>query len=129
MKTLLQFVSGALLFGAIALGIGYAAWQDDVLVQGGTAFALSFVPAVLTLGWVLFSYRAAPEMQLLAALGGSGFRMLVALGGGFLLTTTRPETFDRPLWIWLVVFYLTLLGFEIALLVRQQPKLNGAPHL
>lgn len=128
MKTLLQFVAGELLFGASALAIGYAVWPEDVLLQGGVAFALAFVPAVLTLAGVVCSYRGAPEMQLLAALGGSGIRMMVALGGGFLLTNARPQIFNQPFWTWLVLFYLTLLGFEIALLIRQQPKLNGSPQ-
>jgi hypothetical protein len=126
MKTLLQFVAGALLFGAMALGIGYAVWPEDVLLQGVVAFGLAFVPAALTVAWVVYSFRAAPDMQLIAALGGSGIRMMIALGGGFLLTSARPQLFEQPFWIWLVLFYLSLLGFEIALLVRQQPKLNGS---
>jgi hypothetical protein len=128
MKTLLQFVAGALLFGAMALGIGYAVWPEDVLLQGGVAFALAFVPAVLTLAWVVYSYRAAPEMQLLAGLGGSGIRMMIALGCGFFLTSAQPQAFNMAFWSWLVLFYLVLLGFEIALLVREQPKFNGSPQ-
>ncbi len=128
MKTLVLFVAGALSFGAVVLGISYAAWPEEVLLQGCVAFGLVMVPAALTLGWALYSYRAAPEMQLLAALGGSGFRMLIALGGGLLLTNAQPDTFDKVLWGWLVLFYLVMLGFEIALLVRQQPKFNGSPQ-
>ena len=36
------------------------------------------------------SFRSAPQLQLLASLGGSGVRMAVALGGGLLLTQTQP---------------------------------------
>ncbi len=127
MKTLLLFVAGALLFGALALGVGYAVWPEDILLQGGTAFGLAFVPAALTLAWVLVSYRAAPEMRLLAALGGSGFRMVIALGGGYFLTSAQPQLFDvRFFFGWLLLFYLTLLGFEIALLVRL-PHSPAAP--
>jgi hypothetical protein len=126
MKSFLLFVAGALLFGAIALGIGHAVWPEGVLIQGGSAFGLAFVPAALALAWVLYSYRAAPEMRLLAALGGSGFRMLIALGGGYFLASAQPEAFGKPFWGWLVLFYLTLLGFEIALLVRL-PNSPAAP--
>ena len=128
MKSLLLFVLGSLAFGAVALGVGYAIWSSDALLQGGTAYGLAFVPGVLTFAWVVVSYRSTPEMQLLACLGGSGVRMAIALGGGYLLTTTQPQLFDMPFWSWLILFYLGLLALEITLLVRQQPKLNGAPQ-
>jgi hypothetical protein len=128
MKCLLLFICGGLLFGAAALGIGYWLGNQDTLLQGGVAFALTLVPAAVTLAWVVFSYRSAPEMHLLASLGGSGVRMAIALGGGFFLTNTQPQLFDTLFWCWLVLFYLVLLGFEVALLVRQQPKLNGSPQ-
>jgi hypothetical protein len=125
MKNLLVFTVGGLALGGIALGIGYWAWGEDALTQGGTAFGLAFVPATLTLAWVLYSYRSTPEMQLLASLGSSGMRMAIALGGGFLLTNAQPETFSTPFWFWLVLFYLALLAFEITLVIRQQPKLES----
>jgi hypothetical protein len=128
MKKLVVFASGALLFGAAALGVGYIVWGQEALVQGGTAFALAFVPAILTFAWVVLTHRSVPEMQLLASLGGSGIRMAIALGGGYLLTATQPQLFDGPFWSWLILFYLGLLGFEITLLVRQQPALNGSPQ-
>jgi hypothetical protein len=67
-------------------------------------------------------------MQLLASLGSTGVRMAIALGGGYLLTATQPQLFDMPFWAWLIFFYLGLLAFEITLLVRQQPKLDGSPQ-
>ena len=128
MKTLLVFVLGGLIFGGLSLGAGFLNWEQDALVQGGTAFGLTFVPAACTLAWVLFSYRSAPEMQLLACLGGTGVRMALALGGGLVLTHTQPNFFDTAFWLWLVLFYLAFLAFEITLVVRQQPKVNGAPQ-
>jgi hypothetical protein len=128
MKCLVLFVSGALAFGAAALGLGYLAVQDDAAIQGGTAFALTFFPAVLTLAWVTWSYRSVPEMQLLATLGGSGLRMAIALGGGLFLTRAKPLYFDNTLWEWLLLFYLSLLAYEITLIVWQQPKLDRSPQ-
>ena len=127
MKTLVVFVGGALLFGAVVLSAGYCFWETDALVQGATAFALAFIPALLTLAWAVFSYGSAPEMQLMASLGGTGVRMAIALGGGYLLTSALPQLFDMTFWYWLLVFYLGLLGFEIALLARQQPTMSGPP--
>ena len=128
MKTLVLFVAGALMLGSVSLGIGYLVEQEDALIQGGAAFALAFVPAAVTLGWVIYSYRTVPEMQLLASLGGSGVRMAIALGGGILLTRSRPQNFDLAFWYWLLLFYLALLGFEMTLVVWRQPKLDGSPQ-
>jgi hypothetical protein len=128
MKSLAVFVTGAALFAASALGIGYWLAGDDALLQGAVAFALAFVPAAGTLAWVTYSYRSTPDMKLLASLGGSGFRMAIALGGGWFLTNSQPQTFDMTFWSWLILFYLVLLAFEITILVWQQPKLDGSPQ-
>ncbi|MSQ94681.1 MAG: hypothetical protein EXR98_09000 [Gemmataceae bacterium] len=127
MKSLVLFCAGSVLFGAAALGVGYAIGGTESLLQAGTAFGLTFVPAAITLAWVVWSYRSDPGMMLLASLGASGFRMAIALGGGFYLTQSQPGAFDTPFWFWLAMFYPVFLAFEITLLVRQQPKLNGSP--
>jgi hypothetical protein len=62
-------------------------------------------------------------MKLLACLGGSGVRMAIALGGALFLTNAQPERFGFPFYAWLVAFYMGMLGFEIALVVRKQPEL------
>jgi hypothetical protein len=127
MKTLIAFAAGGLVFGGISLGIGHWLCDEQVIVQGYVAYGLSFVPAVATLAFALYSFRASPEMQLMASLGGSGLRMLIALGGGFFLTQAKPQAFGEPFWYWLVLFYLTFLAFEIGLIVRQQPKVSELP--
>ncbi len=120
MKPFLQFLGGALLFGVASLGIGYGLQAENIVLQGGVPYALAAVPATLTMAWVCRGH-VAPDMQLLAALGGSGIRMGIALGGGYLLTTMLPESFDATFWLWLLWFYLGLLALEITLLVRQLP--------
>lgn len=122
MRILAIFAVGSLLFGAAALAIGFACWDEDALIQGGAAFAMAFVPALLTMGLVMSSYRSAPEMRLMAGLGSSGVRMGIAVGGAFALATALPDRFGTAFWYWLVLFYLTLLAFEITLLVWNQPK-------
>jgi hypothetical protein len=127
MKRLLVFLAGSTLFGIAALGLAYAMGGTEHLIQAATALGLTFVPAAVTLGWVLWSYQSDPGMMLLASLGASGIRMAVALGGGYFLAQVYPNDFDTPFWLWLALLYPVFLAFEIALLVRQDPKLNGAP--
>ena len=123
MKSLALFIAIGLAFGAIALGVGYVLWGDDAIVQGGTAFGLTFVPAVATLAWAVYAYRTTPDMQLMAAMGGSGVRMVITLGGGFLLKQSQPHVYgDVAFLLWLVVFYLMFLAIEIVLVLRSQPK-------
>jgi hypothetical protein len=129
MKSLVLFVTGSLIFAAAAFGIGNLVGGAETLVQGGAAFALTFVPAAITLAWVVISYRSDPSMMLLASLGASGIRMAVALGGAFFLTQAYPDEFATPFWLWLVLFYPVILALEITLLVRQGPKLDGAPKV
>ncbi|MBM3994518.1 MAG: hypothetical protein FJ303_10260 [Planctomycetes bacterium] len=128
MRSLILFVSVGLAFGAAVLGLGYSAGGDEILLEGAVGFGLAFVPASIALGWVIYSCQAAPEMQLMASLGGSGVRLAVALGGGLLLTRSLPQYFGNALWIWLLLFYLALLAFEITLLVRGQPTVDGPPQ-
>lgn len=128
MKSLLLFVAGSLAFGAASLAAAFLMLEWESFVQGAVAFALVFIPAASTLAWVMYSYRSTPDMQLLASLGGSGVRMGIVLGGGMVLTSSLPDAFDRPFWAWLVLFYLVMLGFEITLVVRRQPKLNESPQ-
>ena len=127
MKTLCLFIAVSLAVGAAALGAAYLSAGEETLVQAGAAFVLAFIPAAVSLAFVLFGYHGASDMKLLASLGGSGFRMAIALGGGFLLTNTQPQSFDTGFWYWLLAFYMGLLGFEIALVVRQQPDVAPAP--
>jgi hypothetical protein len=121
MRSLILFLIGSIVLGAGAIGIGYLASGTESLLQSGVAFGLTFAPAVLTLAWVVVSYRSDPNMMLLASLGGSGVRMAVALGGCFWLRQSYPDDFGQLIW-WLALFYPLLLALEITLLVRQGPK-------
>ena len=127
MKSLSLFIAGSLVFAAVALGLGFLSGGTGSLAQGAAALGLTLVPAAVTFGWVMWSYRADPSMMLLASLGASGFRMAIALGGGFFLTTAYADVFATPFWYWLALFYPVFLAFEITLLVRQSPKLDGVP--
>jgi hypothetical protein len=120
MKSVVVFTVAGLLFGLAALGVGYGFGDDRLLLQGAVAFGLAFVPAAATLAWVSLSYQADHQMILLASLGGSGIRLAIALGGAWMLANWQPDTFTGTFWLWLILFYLVLLTFEITILVRQQ---------
>jgi hypothetical protein len=67
------------------------------------------------------SMRAANrpgDEQMLAALGGTGARMAVVLGLGWLGYAVVPELQQDSFWLWLIVFYLATLGLEIGILVK-----------
>ena len=117
MRRLGILVAGSLL---LWLALVYPARQlggDEAIFLSAVALALCLVPALATMAWALRA-GTTPEAQLLMMLGGMGVRMGIVLGGGLLLTHLFPEHFPAAFWIWLVVFYLFVLGLEMSLLVR-----------
>jgi hypothetical protein len=118
---LAQFVAGALPIGAALIGADLLVRGPAVWPATAAAFGLAFVPALATMAWAVLAFRTDPGLMLLAGLGGSGARMMVSLGGGFLLHQLDPGAFAVPFFLWLAVFYLLLLALEVTLLVRGQP--------
>jgi hypothetical protein len=117
MRRLGILVGGALLLWLAVLFPAYQLGGDEAIFLSAVALALCLIPAVATMAWALRA-DTSPESQLLMILGGTGVRMGIVLGGGLLLTRLLPEHFPAAFWIWLVVFYLFILGLEMALLVR-----------
>jgi len=99
---------------------------DGATLQTLAALGLTLVPALATLLWAAWAFRNSPEMQLLAVLGGSFFRMAIALGGAWFLLRAFPEAFDESLWVYLIVFYLAILSLEVGALVYQASKKEQA---
>jgi len=120
-----QFVVGALLIGAVQLVPAALVGGTDWLVIGLAAFGLTALPALATMVGAGLTFRAAPDMLLLAGLGGSAVRLVIALGGGMALAALDRETFGPAFLLWLAIFYLLLLALEITLLVRERPAENG----
>jgi hypothetical protein len=118
MKKVGWLAGGTVLLWALLIYPGWLLWGDKVWVHSLTALGLCLVPALVTLGWTLRS--SAPEMQLAAILGGSGIRMAVALGGGFLLYETLPEMFANAFWLWMALFYMFILVVETILVVKNK---------
>jgi hypothetical protein len=108
--------------------LGGSAWLllgDIALLDASVACALCIVPMTATLVWCEWAFGAerrirAPEQQLLAMLGGTGVRMFVVLVGGIVLFHAVNELHRPAFLLWVVVFYLTTLTLEVALMIRRQ---------
>jgi hypothetical protein len=114
---------GLLIGGTVALWavLVYPASRllgSEALIHSLAAMLLCLIPAVATMAFALRAFQRSSEEQLLAVLGGTGLRMAVVLGLGFLAFTFVPELHADAFWIWLIVFYLATLGLEMTLLVR-----------
>lgn len=111
-----------LIGGTVALWVlaAYPASQlggETALVHSAVAMSISLLPAVVTLVLANWAFSQAPEQQLLMILGGSGIRMMVVLTVCLLLSTYAPYFQPLAFWIWVLLFYLFVLGLEVVLLV------------
>lgn len=127
MKNLLILTGLPLLLWAALLYPGWLLLGDDALLHSGVALALCLVPALATMA---FSQRKglSAEGRMLAGLGSSGIRMGFVLGVGFLLFRQLPDRFPLAFLYWLLIFYLTVLGLEVGLLVRQARTATKIPE-
>lgn len=107
-----------LLWGALIYP-SWLLWGNSVWVESAAALGLCLVPGMVALTWTLRAGEA-PEQQLLAVLGGTGVRLVFALGGGLLLNYALPETFTTGFWLWLAVFYMFILALETILVLSKK---------
>jgi hypothetical protein len=126
-RSLAALVGGTL---AIWVATAYPArllWGDTALLLSAVAAAVCLVPAVGTLMWSAWALEGSPERQFAAVFGGTGVRMVVAVGTGLLLYNFVPALGQTAFLIWVIVFYLVTLTLEIGILVR---RLSAArpPH-
>jgi hypothetical protein len=117
MKDLAVLIGVPTLLWVALIGPAYLVWGEAALVQSAVALGLCLVPAVATL-LLVQRFGRAHEDRLMIGLGGSGIRMAVVLGIGFLLFRTAPETFPLTFLYWLTLFYMVALAIEVSLLVR-----------
>lgn len=101
----------------------YPAWRfggEPAILQCTVAMVLCLVPSAATMAFTERAFRqpAGVDQQMLAVLGGSGVRLLVALGAGWILNAHVPPLGGVWFWVWLGVFYLYALGLESVLIVR-----------
>lgn len=104
------------------------AWlgRDKVVEVSLASLITCLIPAAGTLYLGLRSLKGPPDLQVLMMLGGAGVRMFFTLIVGLVLYKLVPyyEANDG-IWIWLVVFYLFTLGFELALLLKSPDAQGG----
>jgi hypothetical protein len=107
----------------------YPAWSiggPEQLAQSAAAMLICLLPALFTLYLARRSLGASFETQLAAILGGTGLRMFIVLGIGFVCYLSVEELRATSFWLWLMGFYLLTLCVEVALLVGSLGKQAGA---
>lgn len=102
-------------------------WGDSMVLLSLVALGLCLAPAAATMLWLGVVRRQAPEMFLVHALGGTGVRLAVVLGGGLALFLSLPETFSEVFWVWVLVFYMLSLVLEVTLVVQAR-KVDALPN-
>jgi hypothetical protein len=112
-------VGGTLLFFLATAYLAYLLGGWDMVVFSAVAAGLCLVPTTATLVWTERTRRSAPEMQLLAVMGGTLVRMVFVIGMAMALYQTREYFHRQSFWIWVVVYYLVTLTLEMSLIVSR----------
>src|SRR5262245_13938725 len=103
MKRVVRLAAGGMGVWLILLAPAWLWLGDNAVLQSSVALAICLIPAVATMIWATRAWKHAPDMQRLAALGGSGIRLGATLGAGAFLYFRYPETFTAAFWGWVVL--------------------------
>lgn len=109
--------------------VAYPAYLLDPehgLLHSGVAVVLCAVPTALTLLWCDIVLKGSAESQLAAVFGGTGLRMLVAVGIAAVLYKNVEEFALGRFWMWIIVFYLVTLAIEMFLVARRHAAMDQA---
>lgn len=94
-------------------------WQgESALLETAVALALCFLPMTGSMIWLALAHGGSPDKQLVAAMGGSGLRLVFVLVAGVLLHRNVALLSEDRFLLWVVFFYLTTLALEIVIVVR-----------
>lgn len=127
-RRLSLLVGGSLAVWIVAVLPARYLWGDPVVVYSGVAVLLCLVPTSITLVWATRTLRASPQQLLIMVLGGTGVRVFAVLAGAIALKGLVPFFRDSDSFlIWVLVFYLVTLGFELALVLTGLPEISGDP--
>jgi hypothetical protein len=116
-----MLVCGSAVAWLLAAMVAYGLGAESAIAHSAAAFLLCLLPTSLTLAWSRsVMSTGSPEGQLLAVLGGTGVRLLFAVGGALVLFHGTILFHERAFWQWVVGAYLVTLGLEVGLVVRSQ---------
>jgi hypothetical protein len=99
--------------------------QEGVMFSA-VAAVLCMVPTAATLVWCDLVLGGSPEQQLMAVFGGTGIRIIFVLGSAMILYQALEMFHATAFWLWIVVFYLATLTWEMTLVVRRQTAMDKA---
>jgi hypothetical protein len=120
-----KFIVWAAAFWAVLFLPARYLWGTAAIVYSLTALALCLVPALLILMLAERNPTGSPQATVMIVFGGTGLRIVVALGGGLALYSVVPYFQQVGFWIWLLVFYLYTLVLEVVLLRTSEAGLGG----
>jgi hypothetical protein len=118
-KSLALLVAGTTGFWLLLAYPAHLLGGESALLFSAVAGLLCLVPAAATLAWCHRAFQGAPEQQLLAVMGGTGVRLVFAIGVAMTLYLSLAEFHHAAFWLWVVVFYLFTLALEIALVAAR----------
>lgn len=120
----------------ILIGGGFAAWAlayvparqlggEQAVAYSLAALLICLVPNIVTLLWAQKSWARFPERRMVIIVAGTGMRFAFVLGAGLILYHGWPYFQQTSFWLWLVGFYVVMLGLETALVRGLTP--GGSP--
>ena len=119
-RHLKTFLFGAAAFWAVAAYPALRFGGTPAFVYTLVALGLCAAPTAVVAWWAGRAGDRTAGERLLLMLGGTGLRMGLVLGVGLVLYLTVPYFQQPSFWLWLLAFYLYLLGLEIYLILSEQ---------
>lgn len=117
-KRIAYFIGGCITLWVVLAVPARRLWGDTAAVHGAVALLLCLVPTTLILLWTAWAQARSPEQQLAAVLGGTGLRLVLVMAGALALFQFVPYFQGQTgFLVWLLVFYLFTLAFEVVLVV------------
>jgi hypothetical protein len=118
-RSVVLLAGGTLLFWLATAYPAYLLGGEDMVALSAAAAVICLIPTAATLVWSHRTRQSAPEVQLVAALGGTGVRILVVIALGLVLYQSLDFFHRRSFWIWVIVHYLVTLTLEMGLILTR----------
>jgi hypothetical protein len=112
---------------ALLLGPAWLLAGREALIGLSAAALLCLVPGLIVF-WLAAAYGSAGAQVPLVILGGTLLRMVFVFLGMVIVQSADPRLGLREFVIWLLAFYVVLLGVETLLVLPRPGNTNGQPH-